>query len=241
MVQKCLAPSRLETGHHRQLSAIFNRLQPAPVPRIKLKGSKRETIPAVCYAQCNNCYLEAQRVGKSPALCAPGSPFESDYASCQSCVAANGDLTKVSLQTYVVPEFEPFLSFCQAQPAIPEISSSAAGTTTSTKTVTPGTATESVVVATATASTPTLTVGVTTQALANANTSPVATSSPTAALNSQSTGVKTSIPSSTRSSSLMATNTGPNQVTASSSNSLRSFSFVLLALLLVVSVLSLFN
>jgi hypothetical protein len=44
MVQRYLAPSRLETGHHRQLSAIFNRLQPAPVPRIKLKGSKRETI-----------------------------------------------------------------------------------------------------------------------------------------------------------------------------------------------------
>jgi hypothetical protein len=96
-------------------------------------------VPAVCYAVCNNCYVEAQSVGKSPALCASGSAFESDLNACNGCVAANGDSSKVTLQTYVDPEFEPFISFCSAQSAQPELGAS---TSTSTATVVPVPATQ---------------------------------------------------------------------------------------------------
>jgi hypothetical protein len=122
------------------------------------KVQKRDSsiVPAVCYAVCNNCYIEAQKVGKSPALCAPGSAFKTDLGACDDCVAAYEGSTKVSLQTYVNPEFAPFINFCSAQPAQSEV-----GGSTSTSTFTPAAQTQSVVVATATAPTPTLSVGVT--------------------------------------------------------------------------------
>jgi hypothetical protein len=141
-------------------------------------------VPAVCYAVCNNCYIEAQKVGKSPALCVPGSAFESDLGSCNDCVTANGDQTKSSLQSYVEPEFEPFLSFCSAQSAQPELGS------TSTSTFTPAAQTQSVVVATATAPTPTLSVPVT-------STNTPAPSSPTSqpfSTTSTNLGAATSLP-----------------------------------------------
>lgn len=125
---------------------------PAPI-------QKRDSsiVPAVCYAVCNNCYVEAQKVGKSPALCAPGSAFNTDLGSCEDCVAANGDSTKATLQNYVSPEFAPFLQFCNAQPAQSQVGS------TTVVTNTPPAVTQSVVVATSTenAPTPTISVGVT--------------------------------------------------------------------------------
>lgn len=95
-------------------------------------------VPAVCYATCNNCFIEAQKVGKSPALCASGSAFKIDLGACDDCVVANGDSTKVTLQTFVDPEFEPFISFCSAQSAQPEV-----GASTSMTTVIPPAATQS--------------------------------------------------------------------------------------------------
>jgi hypothetical protein len=63
----------------------------------------------------DNAYIDAQKVGMSAALCAPGSAFESDYTACQTCIVANSNSTNVSLTTYVDPEFASFLSFCDAQ------------------------------------------------------------------------------------------------------------------------------
>ncbi len=113
---------------------------PPQARALGLQKRDNTVVPAVCYAVCNNCYIEAQKVGKSPALCASGSAFVLDLRACNDCVQANGGSTKVTLQAYVDPEFEPFISFCSAQSAQPELGAS---TSTSTATVVPVPATQS--------------------------------------------------------------------------------------------------
>jgi hypothetical protein len=106
----------------------------------RLLGIRDSTVvPAVCYAPCSmsvpliqfpdtyriskhvltinsdNAYIDAQAVGLSPALCASGSAFESNYTACQTCIIANSNSTKVTVTTYVDPEFASFLSFCDNQ------------------------------------------------------------------------------------------------------------------------------
>lgn len=76
-------------------------------------------VPAVCFADCNNCFNEAQKVGKSDALCASDSAFNVDLETCRTCVENNGDSSKVTLQTYVEPKFQPFIDFCAVQTAQP--------------------------------------------------------------------------------------------------------------------------
>jgi hypothetical protein len=51
----------------------------------------------------DNAYIEAQKFGKSPALCAADSPFMTYLDQCQNCVVANSDSTNVSLTTYDGP------------------------------------------------------------------------------------------------------------------------------------------
>jgi hypothetical protein len=63
----------------------------------------------------DNAYIEAQKIGLTPALCASGSAFLSDYDVCQTCVIENSNSTNVSLTTYTEPEFASFLSFCNNQ------------------------------------------------------------------------------------------------------------------------------
>jgi hypothetical protein len=205
--------------------------------------TKRDStiVPAVCFAQCNNCLIEAQMVGKSPALCLPNSAFESDFQSCQSCVVANGDSTKATLQTYVEPQFEQFISFCQVQSAQPEQGSAAAST--STETVVPVEATQNVVVATLTEPTPTRSVQVTSQVPPNTNTAPVAISSAAASAPFSSAtagGELTSLPpSKTVGGSGSATSSGPVEFTANSSNNLHPPFAMIFASIFVCSVLSL--
>ncbi|KAH6677668.1 hypothetical protein B0J14DRAFT_584887 [Halenospora varia] len=70
-------------------------------------------IPAVCYFQCTSAYIEAHQVGKAPGLCNAISPFLGDYKFCTGCVsdkAANE--TALALQTFVVPEFSEYISYC---------------------------------------------------------------------------------------------------------------------------------
>jgi hypothetical protein len=61
----------------------------------------------------DDAYIEAQRLGESNStLCAPDSAFESDYASCVSCLTANG--YNETLLSNVTSEFQPFIAFCSA-------------------------------------------------------------------------------------------------------------------------------
>jgi hypothetical protein len=84
--------------------------------------SKRDDtiIPALCYDICNDCYLEAQRVGKTSALCAAGSAFETSYTDCNGCIVDNGGGTKDTSKTYLDPKFAQFVNYCNAQAASPQ-------------------------------------------------------------------------------------------------------------------------
>jgi len=76
--------------------------------------SKRDDsiVPAVCYDSCNNCYLEAQSVGKTQALCNRDSPFELYYQACNSCITHNQPESKLSTKRYLVEKFGQFLHYC---------------------------------------------------------------------------------------------------------------------------------
>jgi hypothetical protein len=92
-------------------------------------------VPAVCYAQCNNGYIEAQRLGKSAIICARDSAFQSGYQSCQTCVGANSNISKAALQNIIDPRFAPFVSFCDAQSELTNVGSISTETTTPVETM----------------------------------------------------------------------------------------------------------
>jgi hypothetical protein len=194
---------------------------------IPLQKRDSSVAPAVCYAVCNDCYIEAQNVGLSPALCTSDSPFLSDYGRCQACVANYENSDKSSLQTYAEPEFAPFVNFCNATPAESAVQS------TSTAVVTPPPVTQSVVVATETAPTPTVSVAVTSQVPANTPTTTPTTSS-TPSTTETAGGVFTS-----SSSGSSSATTSVAQVTTNSGNGLRPSSFLLSASILFFSALAL--
>lgn len=62
----------------------------------------------------DNAYLAAEQLGENAGLCEANSTFLTSYKACQSCVVANSDNIQV-IQTYLEPEFAPFLDFCSAQ------------------------------------------------------------------------------------------------------------------------------
>jgi hypothetical protein len=108
-----------------------------------LLGRQSNSIPTVCYAICSvytiqlllhhtsfleltlstdNAYFEALSIGKASTLCASNSPFEEDYAACESCLAVNSnDNAQLS---NVTSEFQPFIAFCAAQAAGSEVPTS---------------------------------------------------------------------------------------------------------------------
>ncbi|RDL33729.1 uncharacterized protein BP5553_08097 [Venustampulla echinocandica] len=222
------------------------------------KLSKRDATvyPAVCYAQCNNCWIEAQRVGKQPALCESNSAFKLGYESCQECAVANGDDTKQSLQAYVAPQFAQFIDFCSARPA----QSAVLPESTSTAVVVPVPVTQSVVVATTTAPTPTQSVEVTSQVEANTDTEPVAipplstppatnptlspsiqTPSPSIQAPSPSSQITVETPPANKTTTGTAsTTTPPLQVTGAAPHFTPSSSFTLLTSIFIISALVFF-
>jgi hypothetical protein len=102
----------------------------APTQAVRARQAQT-SVPAACYPWCNNCLLEAQAVGKSPALCVPGSAFEIDMNDCEQCIAyhkSDGAGTFVQ----IAPQFQQFINYCA------QISSTTVGSTaTSTYTSTP--------------------------------------------------------------------------------------------------------
>lgn len=236
-------PTTYTTGDWSSQASLSS-FPPATTASVQWKRSiakRANTVPSVCYDDCNNCFIEAQKVGKSyNALCASGTPFEDELTACQNCVAQHGDTQKVTLQDYVSPQFAQFIDFCSGSAPQSEV---AATTSTETGTVIPlPVSSTSVVTANAqtTAATPTVPVVVTSQASAITNTSPIPISTATPAVTPQSSatsaGVVTSLPSTGSGSGSGAsgtgtatsggsisssTSTGPAQVTTNSSYNLQ--------------------
>jgi hypothetical protein len=101
----------------------------APTPAVRARQAQT-SVPAACYPWCNNCLLEAQAVGKSPALCVPGSAFEIDMNDCQQCIAYHkSDSTGTFVQ--IAPQFQQFINYC-AQISSTTVVSIATNTYTST-------------------------------------------------------------------------------------------------------------
>ena len=65
----------------------------------------------------DDVFIEAQRIGKTPALCAADSPFVISYDNCQNCIIANGGNTTSVMSAAVSPQISEYLRFCQASPA----------------------------------------------------------------------------------------------------------------------------
>lgn len=87
--------------------------------------SKRDgsIVPAICYAPCNNAYLEAQQVGKSDALCGSETTFNLTYTRCDTCIANHADDVQLTKRTYLEPKFAQYIGFCAIQPQLPQLSS----------------------------------------------------------------------------------------------------------------------
>jgi hypothetical protein len=103
-------------------------------PTAALAARQAETsIPGTCYPWCNDCLIEAQSVGKTPALCAPDSNYEKDLANCQQCIAYHATDTDNFVQ--IAPQFQQFMAYCDALSAPPP-SPTPAPTVYSTSTLT---------------------------------------------------------------------------------------------------------
>ncbi|KAL2813847.1 hypothetical protein BJX63DRAFT_393422 [Aspergillus granulosus] len=74
-----------------------------------------ETIPGVCYDECNAAGLEAQLVGKTKSLCNGPSPFMDMLADCRSCCDRWGEDDNLTFDEGLMPDFQQFLGFCQDQ------------------------------------------------------------------------------------------------------------------------------
>ncbi|EED11802.1 conserved hypothetical protein [Talaromyces stipitatus ATCC 10500] len=86
------------------------------------------TVPPMCYDECNDCALEAQRKGKVPGLCSPGSDFQELKGLCEACIHNHSEPTEFSI-TAVLPDFVQFLSYCGETIAASTISVSDTKTT----------------------------------------------------------------------------------------------------------------
>lgn len=98
-----------------------------PTPTVAARQAQT-SVPGACYPWCNNCLLEAQGSGKTPALCVAGSAFEVSLAQCEECITAHkGDDTGSFVQ--ISPQFQQFLDYC-GQYSTVVVTSSVTATTT---------------------------------------------------------------------------------------------------------------
>ncbi len=85
-------------------------IPPAPSAGVRHRQAQI-VVPPMCYDWCNNCLLEAQSVGKTPALCRPESAFETSLLSCLQCIAVHHlDVGNALLQ--ISPQFQQFMDYC---------------------------------------------------------------------------------------------------------------------------------
>ncbi|KAF3359984.1 hypothetical protein VdG1_01674 [Verticillium dahliae VDG1] len=71
--------------------------------------------PAICFDDCNKCYIEAENVGKGPRLCASDSQFRADLLTCTTCIDANAVNGVLTRRLYVTPKFGQYLDYCDSQ------------------------------------------------------------------------------------------------------------------------------
>lgn len=83
-------------------------------------------FPGKCYDECNDAMLEAEANGKTPDLCETDSAFSILVRACQACVHS---VNVTAPPSDIIPQFQQFLYYCQAQENRSTMPSSAAPTT----------------------------------------------------------------------------------------------------------------
>ncbi|CAP70650.1 uncharacterized protein PODANS_3_7150 [Podospora anserina S mat+] len=85
------------------------------------EGEGSQLLPAMCFSLCDSAYMEAQRLVKTAELCSKDAAFLSIFGNCTACIKDNSNDTKYSEieKGYIKPNFQPWLDYCEALPAIP--------------------------------------------------------------------------------------------------------------------------
>lgn len=121
------------------LSYTSTSIIPPAAPTLGARQAQT-VIPGACYPWCNNVLLEAQSVGKTPALCEPESAYRTSLTDCLICVAVHAD-DKVGNFIQIAPQFQQFMDYCEqtvatVQTVIPQTSTSEGSTFVSDVTTT---------------------------------------------------------------------------------------------------------
>ncbi|KAK8091143.1 hypothetical protein PG994_000648 [Apiospora phragmitis] len=94
-------------------AAVPTYVKRSPVLRLRQSGDvSQDAIPALCYVNCNNAYLEAQKIGKGPQLCKPDSDFNQLKETCDACSEAHRSELKTTNARGLQPYFSQYLDFC---------------------------------------------------------------------------------------------------------------------------------
>ncbi|GAW17611.1 hypothetical protein ANO14919_070700 [Xylariales sp. No.14919] len=82
--------------------------------------SRGPSLPSVCYDTCNNANIEAQSVGKNPALCEKDSTFYFYYNACSDCL--HNTLSDAEAKDNLNSVFSPWTDYCDETAPLPSTS-----------------------------------------------------------------------------------------------------------------------
>lgn len=105
-------------------------------PGVRPRDLNGGVIPATCFGTCNNAYLEAQSLGKTPPLCRPESAFMSYLLACERCAAWNAEQTVAGAGAgagYLPGKFSQFLLYCEVSSGDANAGPGAVGTTSAAR------------------------------------------------------------------------------------------------------------
>lgn len=100
-----------------------------PSPTVGARQAQT-SVPGACFPWCNNGLLEAQSKGKTPALCVPGSAFETSLENCEKCIEVHRTDDSGGF-VQIAPQFQQFLDYCDQFSTVVVTTSVTATTTNS--------------------------------------------------------------------------------------------------------------
>ncbi|KUI72392.1 hypothetical protein VM1G_07457 [Cytospora mali] len=81
--------------------------------RLRAENIGEDAVPAMCYASCNNAYIDAKSVGKTPALCVADNSFTYYYNGCQACVKTETDAQQYNATEETLNQlFSQYIDYC---------------------------------------------------------------------------------------------------------------------------------
>ncbi|WYZ45402.1 hypothetical protein EsH8_VIII_000718 [Colletotrichum jinshuiense] len=93
-------------------------------PRARSTATLPLALIAGMSPKSDNVYIEAQNVGKDPSVCDANSDLSRGYRECISCIEANANASKATVDAYIELKFRPFLEYCASPTSRPSYPSS---------------------------------------------------------------------------------------------------------------------